>query len=168
MSESEDEQVPEEVDEEEEDENDEIYEENETDDEEYTDELKEWEAEGNNPVEAVPDFTDGRFDSTQLQQYVQQYHPEIKSYTYSDMYENMAKPNTTLSFMTRFEVSSILGYRALQLNSGAEPLIETDLTDSYQIAKKELEASKLPFVIRRPLPDGTFVHLKVRDLAYLV
>ena len=89
----------------------------------------------------------------------------MKSYTYSEMYENMAKPNPTLAFLTRFEITSVLGYRALQLNTGAEPMIETDLTDSYQIAKKELEMAKLPFIIKRPLPDGSFVHVRVSDLA---
>jgi DNA-directed RNA polymerase subunit K/omega len=56
----------------------------------------------------------------------------------------------------------------MQLNKGAEPLIDTDLTDSYQIAKKELDYGKLPFIIRRPLPDGTFVHVRACDLQMLV
>jgi DNA-directed RNA polymerase I, II, and III subunit RPABC2 len=161
MSESEDEPLGDDIIEEEEDEEEE--EDDNSEDENY-EEVKEWESE-TSPVETPSDFLDGRFDVPQLHQYVQQYHPEIKSYSYSDMYENMEKPNPTLSFLTRFEITSVLGYRALQLNTGAEPLIETDLTDSYQIAKKELEMAKLPFIIRRPLPDGTFVHVKVQDLA---
>ena len=160
MSESEDEPLQEDVEEEEEE--DEEDDENTTEDENY-DEVKEWETEGTT-LESASDFVDGRFDSSQLQQYVQQYHPEMKSYTYSEMYENMAKPNPTLAFLTRFEITSVLGYR-LQLNTGAEPMIETDLTDSYQIAKKELEMAKLPFIIKRPLPDGSFVHVRVSDLA---
>jgi len=167
MSESEDEQLPDDIEEDEEDEEEDEEEEN-SEDGEYVDEVKEWENENITTNELVPDFADGRFDTTQLSQYVQQYHPEVKSYTYDDMYENMSKPNSTVSFLTRFEVTSVLGYRALQLNSGAEPMIETDLLDSYQIAKKELEMSKLPFIIRRPLPDGTFIHLRVNELDYLV
>ena len=167
MSESEDERLPEEVDEEEEEEDDEDEEENNSQDDNYVDEVKEWETDGNAVVESVSDYTDGRFDPQNLRQYVQQYHPEMKSYTYQEMYENMATPNPTLNFLTRFEITSVLGLRTQQLNTGAEPLIETDLTDSYQIAKKELELSKLPFVIRRPLPNGTFVHVRLEDLANL-
>ena len=164
MSESEDEPLPEEIDEDEDEEEDE--EEDNSEDGEYIDEVKEWESE-NTVADPISDFTDGRFEPAQLNQYVQQYHPETKSYTYEEMYETMAKPNPTVSFLTRFEITSVLGYRALQLNSGAEPMVETDLTDSYQIAKKELEMSKLPFIIRRPLPNGTFVHLRIADLVYL-
>jgi DNA-directed RNA polymerase I, II, and III subunit RPABC2 len=167
MSESEDEQIPEEVEEEEEEDEEEDDDEENSEDGEYIDEVKEWEADNSTSTETISDFTDGRFETSQLNQYVQQYHPEIKSYTYEEMYENMTKPNPTVSFLTRFEITSVLGYRALQLNSGAEPMVETDLTDSYQIAKKELEMSKLPFIIRRPLPDGTFVHLHLKDLDYL-
>lgn len=167
MSESEDEVIPEDEEEEEEEDEEEEEEEEEDEEENFIDETKEWEMEGGPVVEPVSDYTDGRFETSQLNQYVQHYHPEVKSYSYKDMYENMAKPNPTLSFLTRFEITSVLGLRAQQLNTGAEPMIETDLTDSYQIAKKELEMSKLPFIIRRPLPDGSFVHLRVNDLAYL-
>ena len=166
MSESEDEVVPDDEEEEEEEEEEED-DEDENEEENFIDETKEWEMEGNPVVESVTDYTDGRFEVAQLNQYVQHYHPEVKSYSYADMYENMAKPNPTLSFLTRFEITSVLGLRAQQLNTGAEPMIETDLTDSYQIAKKELEMSRLPFIIRRPLPDGSFVHLRVNELAYL-
>jgi DNA-directed RNA polymerase I, II, and III subunit RPABC2 len=167
MSDSEDDRLPEDADVEEEEDEDEEEEEDDvmSQDDNFVDEVKEWETDA--AVESVSDYTDGRFDPASLHQYVQQYHPEIKSYTYSDMYENMAKPNPTLSFLTRFEITSVLGLRTQQLNTGAEPFIETDLTDSYQIAKKELELAKLPFIIRRPLPNGSFVHVRVSELAFL-
>jgi len=138
-----------------------------SEDEKFVDEVSAWEDE-EAVVEHPTDFSDGKFDTANMLQYMQKHHPEINSYTYEEMHESMSKENPTLQFLTRFEVTSLLGYRTLQLNDGAEPLIETDLCDSYQIAKKELELGKLPFFIRRPLPNGSFVHVRCSELEYFV
>jgi DNA-directed RNA polymerase I, II, and III subunit RPABC2 len=41
------------------------------------------------------------------------------------------------------------------------------MTDSYQIAKLELESKRLPFLLRRPLPNGTYEVWKLSDLVIL-
>jgi DNA-directed RNA polymerase subunit K/omega len=165
MSDSEDDEIiPEEV------EDAETADEDEDDEDEeedcFVDEVDAWNDEAQ--VSANPSRDcDTRFDVPQLQQYIQKHHPEIKAYTYDVMGEQMKKENKTLNFLSKFEITSALGFRTLQLNKGAEPLIETDLTDSYQIAKKELELGMIPFIIRRPLPDGTFVHIRMSELSIL-
>jgi len=164
MSESEDELPPEEDNSEEENDSEDFDDDESSEEEQFVDEIETWEGE-EEPFQ-YSQASDGKFDKVQIDDYVKAHHPEVKAYTYEDMYKTMAT-NETIGFFTRFEVAGILGFRALQLNKGAEPFIETDLTDSYQIAKRELETGNLPFIIRRPLPNGTFVHVRAQDLQLL-
>ena len=75
----------------------------------------------------------------------------------------------TIPFVTRYERARVLGERAKQLNSGAEPFIEIDETmiDGYVIALKEFEEKKIPFIIQRPLPNGASEYWKLKDLEIL-
>jgi DNA-directed RNA polymerase I, II, and III subunit RPABC2 len=72
----------------------------------------------------------------------------------------------TLPFLTKYEKARILGERAKQLNSGAKPVIDVDNTiiDGYLIALKELEEKKIPFIIKRPLPNGGCEYWNISDL----
>jgi DNA-directed RNA polymerase I, II, and III subunit RPABC2 len=38
------------------------------------------------------------------------------------------------------------------------------MIDGYLIALKEFEEKKIPFIIRRPLPDGTSEYWRLSDL----
>ena len=75
----------------------------------------------------------------------------------------------TLPFVTRYEKARVLGERAKQINAGAKPLIEISdsLIDGYLIALKEFEQKKIPFIVRRPLPNGGCEYWKLRDLEIL-
>ena len=75
----------------------------------------------------------------------------------------------TIPFVSRYERARVLGERAKQLNSGAEPFIEIDETmiDGYVIALKEFEEKKIPFIIQRPLPSGASEYWKLKDLEIL-
>ena len=65
------------------------------------------------------------------------------------------KERVTTRFMTKYERARVLGTRALQISMNAPVLVDTEkLTDPLQIAMKELRERKIPFVIRRYLPDG--------------
>ena len=74
----------------------------------------------------------------------------------------------TLPFLTKYEKARILGERTKQLNDGAQPFIkllpEEKMIDGYAIALKEFEARSLPFIIKRPLPNGHFEFWKLSDL----
>jgi DNA-directed RNA polymerases I, II, and III subunit RPABC2 len=76
----------------------------------------------------------------------------------------------TLPFITRYEKARILGERAKQLNSGAKSFVEVDdnVIDGYLIALKEFEEKKIPFIIKRPLPNGGCEYWKAADLEILV
>jgi DNA-directed RNA polymerase I, II, and III subunit RPABC2 len=63
----------------------------------------------------------------------------------------------TRPWLTKYERTRILGTRATQIAMGATPTVEcADETDPLRIAEKELKAFRVPLVIRRYLPDGSF------------
>ena len=74
--------------------------------------------------------------------------------------------HTTLPFITKYEKARILGERAKQINAGAKPLvkIDKDIIDGYLIALKEFEEKHIPFIIKRPLPNGGCEYWKCKDL----
>lgn len=64
---------------------------------------------------------------------------------------------TTTPYMTKYERARILGTRALQISLNAPVLVDIEgETDPLQIAMKELAQKKIPLVIRRHLPDGSY------------
>eukprot|EP00754_Rhynchopus_humris_P041411 Rhum_TRINITY_DN24990_c0_g1::Rhum_TRINITY_DN24990_c0_g1_i1::g.180773::m.180773/K03014/RPB6, POLR2F; DNA-directed RNA polymerases I, II, and III subunit RPABC2 len=71
----------------------------------------------------------------------------------------------TTRFLTKYERARILGIRALQISMGAPVKVELDgETDPLIIASKELREKKIPIVIRRNLPDGSFEDWPIDDL----
>lgn len=72
----------------------------------------------------------------------------------------------TIPILSKYEKTKILGLRAKQINDGAMPYITVTPNDidGYTIAKKELYEKKMPFIIRRPLPNGCSEYWKIKDL----
>lgn len=72
---------------------------------------------------------------------------------------------TTTNYMTKYERARLLGTRALQLSMNAPPMVELQgETDPLQIAMKELRERKIPLIIRRNLPDGSYEDWSVNEL----
>ncbi|KAK2070379.1 hypothetical protein P8C59_004877 [Phyllachora maydis] len=64
---------------------------------------------------------------------------------------------TTTPFMTKYERARILGTRALQISMNAPVLVDLEgETDPLQIAIKELREKKIPLIVRRYMPDGSY------------
>jgi DNA-directed RNA polymerase I, II, and III subunit RPABC2 len=86
-------------------------------------------------------------------------------------YDRMMDKNTqrrTIPFLTKYEKARIIGKRAMQISKGSPPLVEIgDLESPIDIAKKELMERKIPFIIRRPLPDGSYEDWRVDELRIL-
>jgi DNA-directed RNA polymerase subunit K/omega len=82
--------------------------------------------------------------------------------------ENDSKKKTT-SRLTKYEKTKILGIRAQQLASGMPALIEVpkNIRDIKIIAEMELQQRKVPFIIKRPLPNKGCEYIKVSDLEYI-
>ena len=74
----------------------------------------------------------------------------------------------TAKFLTKYERARILGTRALQLSKNAPPMVEVgpSETDPYKLAERELAEKKIPFIIRRYLPDHTYEDWKLSELIY--
>lgn len=72
----------------------------------------------------------------------------------------------TIPYLTKYERARILGIRAKQINTGATPLIKLPegIIDGYIIAEMELKEKKIPFIIRRPMPNGGSEYWFLKDL----
>lgn len=86
---------------------------------------------------------------------------------------NLTNKNTTervtTRYLTKYERARVLGARALQISKNAPILVEFDKTtmwDPLKIAEKELQEGKIPFIIRRYLPDGSFEDWRVSELLF--
>lgn len=77
--------------------------------------------------------------------------------------------HTTYPFLNKFEKTKILGFRMNQLSQGARPFIVVPehVKDIREIARMELEQKRLPFIVKRPLPDGTYEYWRLQDLLQL-
>ena len=77
--------------------------------------------------------------------------------------------HTTYPFLTLYERTKVLSMRASQLARGAQPFIDVPeyLTDVYEVAKAELEAKRLPYIMKRPMPDGKYEYWRLADLMVL-
>ena len=55
-----------------------------------------------------------------------------------------------------------------QLSLGAPPLVDPEGEhDSYPIALKELKMMRIPIIVRRHLPDGSYEDWKISELTPL-
>ena len=97
------------------------------------------------------------------------HHPEI----WVDYVETIKKrlvrdPTKAVSypFLNQFEKTKVLSFRASQLAQGNKPYIAVPdiVSDVYTIAKMELKERKLPYLIKRPLPDGDYEYWMLNDL----
>jgi DNA-directed RNA polymerase I, II, and III subunit RPABC2 len=81
-------------------------------------------------------------------------------------YTGLDSKHTTYPFLSNYERTKVISYRASQIASGAKPyiVVPEGLTEAHVIAQTELEERKLPFLIKRPLPDGSFEVWRLSDL----
>ena len=106
-------------------------------------------------------------------------HPESITHNYDDVKVlSQIKRNASgviddpkhrmIPFITKYEMTRILGVRAQQIDNGAQPTITLDnpeLISGYFIAKQELSQNKLPFIIKRSFPgNGGVEYWNVCDL----
>jgi DNA-directed RNA polymerase subunit K/omega len=118
-----------------------------------------------------------KFNESVKKDHIIQNHPELIQSNYDEITalckvvrnENgvVIDPlHKTLPTLTKYEFTRVLGLRAKQLNSGAEPFIEIpeNVIEGYVIAQMELAQKALPYIIVRPLPGGKKEYWHLRDL----
>jgi len=118
-----------------------------------------------------------KFDEHVKNDVISNFHPEMQSHNFEEVQSLctvvrnadgvVVDPlHRTLPFITKYERARVLGERAKQLNSGAKSFIEVEpsMIDGYLIALKEFEQKKIPFILRRPLPNGGCEYWRLSDL----
>ena len=110
--------------------------------------------------------------------YIQNIHPECTIHNYDEVLK-MTKVtrdenniiiddlHRTFPFITKYEKTKIIGQRAKQINSGAIIFVkipDSDIPlDGYNIALLEFEQKCIPFIIKRPLPNGGCEYWNISD-----
>lgn len=109
--------------------------------------------------------------------YLLSYHPELKQINFNELlalskitkneHGVIVDPlHKTFPYLTKFEKAKILGQRAKQINNGSPIFVKVtpNIIDGHTIALMELQQKKIPFIIKRPLPNGSSEYWKVSDL----
>lgn len=118
-----------------------------------------------------------KFQQLNRKDLIASYHPELITHN-NDEVETLTRItrneqgiiidplHRTLPFITKYERARILGERAKQINKGAKPMIEVgpDIIDGYLIALREFDEKKIPFILKRPMPNGGCEYWKFKDL----
>ena len=118
-----------------------------------------------------------KFDIDVNRNYINEFHPECVSHNYDEIAKmsNVMRDDNgiivdpfhkTIPFLTKYERARVLGQRAKQIETGSKPLVKIpdNIIDGYLIAEMELEQKKIPFIIRRPLPNGGSEYWRLVDL----
>ena len=118
-----------------------------------------------------------KFDDSIRKNIINEYYPEMMMKNNEeietlckiirDSNGNIIDPfHKTLPFLTKYEKARVLGERTLQINEGSSIFVNVgpDIIDGYLIALKEFEEKKIPFIIQRPLPNGSCEYWRLSDL----
>jgi DNA-directed RNA polymerase subunit K/omega len=82
--------------------------------------------------------------------------------------ETLQASKKTLPILTKYERARIIGLRAQQIARGAPLYIDRGLeTEPIRLAEMELVEHKLPFIVRRRLPNDSFEDWKLSELTIL-
>jgi len=118
-----------------------------------------------------------KFDKEINNNYIMNFHPECISHNYDEV-EALTKVvrdknnniiddlHKTIPYLTKYERTRIIGQRAKQINAGGTAFVKVpeNVIDGYLIAELELKEKRIPFIIRRPLPNGGSEYWNVKDL----
>ena len=122
-----------------------------------------------------------KFDDELKNNYIENYHPEEVSINYDEVKALCSitrdrdgiivdELHKSLPILTKYEYTNILGLRAKQINQGCKPFISVnkEILDGYLIAQIELKQKALPFIVKRPIPNGGIEYWRLSDLEILI
>ena len=121
-----------------------------------------------NDITNENDFSDNEEDITDLNVEDDEKQNEENSFkllTYKNILELIEKtPKKSIPILTKFEKARIMGVRLQQLANGAKPRIDTSgLRSIEEIVNQELIQRKIPFIIKRSLPNGLSEYWKIEE-----
>jgi len=171
------------------DEEDEVVENNEDDDDDNENITKNINMDDNDLIRNIYNTDDEEDDDDLDEDYLQKIDEDLHNDIITDHHHELKKHNMieietlckivrntngvivdplhkTVPFVTRYEEARVIGERAQQIESGSNPFIEvkSNVIDSYLIALEEYKHKKIPFIIRRPLPNGGSEYWRLADL----
>ena len=97
-------------------------------------------------------------------------HPEVQPVFRNEVMDAIKQPRITREYFTKYEYTTLLATRAEQVAQGAKPLVSleglktSDPMFVWNVAKREVEQQKLPFMVRRQLPNGTSEYWSAQEL----
>ena len=109
-------------------------------------------------------------------EYINNFHSENIHITYDEMYkltlikrdENGIiddENHKTYPILTKYEKTKILGLRVSQINKGSDIYVNNNnYLEPSLIAEQELKEKKIPFIIKRPIPNGKCEYWNIKDL----
>jgi DNA-directed RNA polymerase subunit K/omega len=88
---------------------------------------------------------------------------------YGKVLSSLSKPKISKLIMTKYEFDAIISLRTTQISMGANPFVEINdeiksNIDLRKVAIQELKENKIPFIIKRPLPNNKWEYIRIRDL----
>ena len=110
--------------------------------------------------------------------YIENYHPEEINISFEEI-NNLSiitrnengdiidDNHKTFPILSKYEKARIIGLRVSQLNKGSPTFLDVspnNYIDKTLIAEQELNNKKIPFIIKRPIPNGNFEYWNIKDL----
>lgn len=128
-------------------------------------------------VDVEESYEEDDYIGTKLEyEYINNFHSENIHITYDEMYkltlikrdENGIiddENHTTYPILTKYEKTKILGLRVSQINKGSDIYVNNNnYLEPSLIAEQELKEKKIPFIIKRPIPNGKCEYWNLKDL----
>jgi len=143
-------------------------------DEQYDDVEEDFEDDAEHEIEEEEEVETA---DSQWKKILDKHHPECRIDYIEDILEKL--PLTVINgldinhksppFLTIYERTKIIGLRATQIANGATPYIPvpSHVSNVEEIATMELDQRRLPFIVKRPMPDGSYEYWRLGDLMIL-
>mgnify|MGYP001281876873 CR=1 FL=1 len=102
----------------------------------------------------IDDLEEEIIDDDELIELIEEDFDSIKK-TYDEMTKS---DKTTTPFLTKYERAKIIGVRAQQIADGAVAMIKVpkEVSSPIKIAELELQARKIPLIVRRYFSGGEY------------
>lgn len=100
-------------------------------------------------------------------------HPEVHPITREEIAESLNSSRVTTGYYTKYEYTALIGIRAQQIAEGAKPLVSLEgiVTSSprfvWDVAERELQEKKLPFIVHRRFPNGISEYWSATELSII-
>jgi DNA-directed RNA polymerase I, II, and III subunit RPABC2 len=115
----------------------------------------------NNESSPYLELNNSNNNSNQINDLIEEFD-DLKA-TYHSMLTR--RERKTIPILSKYERARVVGERAIQISMGAPPLVEVgNLENPVDIAEKELREKKIPYIIKRVLPNGLIELWSVDEL----